>query len=69
MEGYDHRDKLIAAVDSDLGGCADSNKSTTGLVVWMNGGPVAWRSRKQGTMSVATLEAEMKGASTLGMCV
>jgi hypothetical protein len=67
MEGYDHRDKLIAAVDSDLGGCADSNKSTTGLVVWMNGGPVAWRSRKQGTMSVATLEAEMKGASTLGM--
>ena len=67
MEGYDHRDKLIAAVDSDLGGCVDSNKSTTGLVVWMNGGPVAWRSKRQGTQSTATLEAEMKAASTVGM--
>jgi len=67
MEGYDHRDKLIAAVDSDLGGCKDSNKSTGGYVVWMNGGPVAYRSRKSGTQSVATLEAEMKAASQVGM--
>ena len=28
--GYDRRDKLIASVDSDLGGCEDTSRSTTG---------------------------------------
>jgi hypothetical protein len=38
--GYDRWDKLIASVDSDLGGCSDSQKSTSGLVVFLNGGHV-----------------------------
>lgn len=61
--GYDHRDKLIAAVDSDLGGCNDSQKSTAGVLVMLNGGAISWRSKLMSTNSTATLEAEMKAAA------
>ena len=63
----DRRDKLIASVDSDLGGCVDTHKSTSGLVVFLNGGPISWKSKKQSTNSTATLEAEMKAAALVGM--
>jgi len=65
--GYDRRDKLIASVDSDLGGCVETQKSTTGLVILLNGGPISWKSKKQSTNSTATLEAEMKAAALVGM--
>jgi len=65
--GYDRRDKLIASVDSDLGGCVETQKSTTGLVIFLNCGPISWKSRKQSTNSTATLEAEMKAAALAGM--
>ena len=55
LRGYDHRDKLIAAVDSDLGGCQDSQKSTAGVLVMLNGGAISWKSRKMSTVSTATL--------------
>jgi hypothetical protein len=35
--------------------------------VFSNGGPISWKSRKQQTESTATLEAEMKAASHVGM--
>ena len=66
-DGYDLRDKLVASVDADLGGCVETDKSTTGIVVFINCGPVSWKSRKQGTNSTATLEAEMKAAALMGM--
>ena len=65
--GYDRRDKLIASVDSDLGRCVETQKSTTGLVIFLNGGPISWKSKKQSTNSTATLEAEMKAAALVGM--
>ena len=65
--GYDHRDRLVAAVDADLGGCNDSHKSTTGVVVWLNGGAISWRSKKQSTVSTSTTEAEMKAAAAGSM--
>ena len=67
MEGYDHRDRLIGSVDSDLGGCLDTEKSTSGHVVWMNGGAVAWKSKRQGTCSTSTTEAECKAAVVVSM--
>jgi hypothetical protein len=67
MDGYDHRNKLIAGVDSDLGGCKDTQKSTSGVVVMLNGGAVWWKSRRQTTLSTATLEAECKAAVIAGM--
>ena len=33
----------------------------------LNGGPISWKSKKQSTVSTATLEAEMKAAALVGM--
>ena len=38
IDGYDITNKLIGTVDSDLGGCKDTDKSTSGLVLMLNGG-------------------------------
>jgi hypothetical protein len=62
-----NKNKLIASVDSDLGGCGIDQKSTSGFVVMVNGGAVAWKARKQSTVSTATMEAEMKAADLCGM--
>ena len=64
-DGYDLRDKLVASVDADLGGFVETDKSTIGIVVFLNCGPISWKSRKQETNSTATLEAEMKAAAFL----
>ena len=49
-DGYDLRDKLVASVDADLGGCVETDKSTIGIVVFLNCGPISWKSRKQETV-------------------
>ena len=49
--GYDTRDKLIASVDADLGGCLDTNKSTSEIVVMLNGGAISWRSKRMQVVS------------------
>ena len=59
-QGYPHANRVIAMVDSDLGGCLDTNKSTTGYIIMLNGGPLVWKSRRQTTVAEATTEAEMK---------
>jgi hypothetical protein len=61
-QGYDRTDKLIASVDADLGGCKDTEKSTTGMVVWLNGGAISWKAKRQSTVSSSTTESEMKAA-------
>ena len=65
-EGYDVSNKISGAVDSDLGGCKDTEKSTTGLVLMLNGGAVLWRSTRQSTVSTGTAEAECKAAGFAG---
>jgi hypothetical protein len=57
-KGYDHKDRLIAAVDADLGGCKDSQKSTSGSVVWLNGGAISWKAKKQSVVACSTTQAE-----------
>ena len=64
--GYDITNKLIGTVDSDLGGCKDSEKSTSGIVLMLNGGPIMWRSTRQSTVSTGTAEAECKAAGFAG---
>ena len=64
--GYDISNKIIGAVDSDLGGCKDSEKSTSGLVLMLNGGAVLWRSTRQTTASTGTAKAECKAAGFAG---
>ena len=63
---YPLRNKLWGMVDSDLGGCKDTEKSTSGLILMLNGGPVVWRSTRQTTASTGTTEAESKAATFIG---
>lgn len=49
VEGY---------VDADYAGDADTRESTTGFVYFLNGGPISWASKKQGTVASSTVEAE-----------
>ena len=64
--GYDITNKLIGTVDSDLGGCKDSEKSTSGIVLMLNGGPIMWRSTRQSAVSTGTAEAECKATGFAG---
>ena len=49
---------LNAYCDADYGGDLDDKKSRSGFVITLNGGPVAWGSRKQGATAASTTEAE-----------
>jgi len=48
-----------AYVDADYGGDADTRRSTSGMVVMMNDGPICWQSRLQKLCAQSTAEAEI----------
>jgi hypothetical protein len=50
-------------VDSDLGGCLDTYRSTSGYVFFMAGAPVSWSSKRQGSVALSTTESEYIGLS------
>lgn len=56
--GHDIGQKLEGYVDSDYAGDVTDRKSTYGSVFMLYGGPVAWTSRKQQSVSTSTTEAE-----------
>lgn len=60
---YDSDTELVGYSDSDFAGDLDSRKSNTGYLFLMNGGPVTWASRKQGTVALSTTESEYMAAS------
>lgn len=45
--------------DADWGGCADTRRSTTGYLFKVWGGLVAWKSKRQPTVALSTMEAEL----------
>ena len=47
-----------AFVDADYGGCCDTQRSTSGFIFTMAGGPVTWSSKHQATVALSTVEAE-----------
>ena len=49
---------LTGHCDSDWGGDEHENRSTSGYVFQLNGGPVAWSSRLQKTSALSVTEAE-----------
>jgi hypothetical protein len=61
LQSYDHRHKLIMAYDADFDHAG--SKACSGVVVLMNGAAVAWKVRKQTTVSNTTAEAEVKSCS------
>ena len=54
---------LECYVDSDWGGCKDTRRSTSGLVVYLHGSAVNWSSRRQQTVSASSMEAEYIAAA------
>ena len=61
MRPYNHRNKLIMAFDADFS--HEGRKACSGVVVMMNGAAIAWKVRKQTTVSNNTAEAEVKSCS------
>lgn len=52
-------DKLDVYTDSDLG----EERSTTGYICILNGGPVAWASKKQNSVALSSAESEFVAAT------
>lgn len=48
----------VTYVDTDLGKCADSGRSTMGILTKMAGAPTFWMSKRQDAVSLSTVEAE-----------
>ena len=49
---------LVIYVDSDWATSVDDRKSTTGYIVFLNGSPLTWTSKKQSIVSLSSMEAE-----------
>jgi hypothetical protein len=50
---------LVGYVDADWGTCKDTRRSQSGFIAIMNGGPIAWTSRKQPIVAMSTMESEL----------
>jgi hypothetical protein len=55
--------KLLGYSDSDLAGDVNDRKSTSGLIFFLVGGPVAWQSVKQKVVALSSCEAEYIAAA------
>jgi len=54
----DEKNRLVAFSDSDYASCVNTRKSTSGVILIINGGPVVWSSRKQSVVATSTTDAE-----------
>jgi len=53
-------------VDADWAGGTDIRRSHLGYILMMNGGPISWKSWRQGNLSLSTTESEFVAASQAG---
>jgi hypothetical protein len=61
---YDKDSKnLQAYTDSDWAGDIDDRRSCSGNVLTLAGGPISWKSNKQASVSLSTMEAEYAALS------
>lgn len=57
---------LQGCIDADWGGCPDTRRSTSGYLMRVWNSLVAWKSKRQPTVSLSTMEAElMSGADAV----
>lgn len=61
--GWESSGQLAAYSDADFAGNVDDRRSTSGCVLLLNGGQVAWGSRRQRCTALSTTEAEYVSAS------
>jgi hypothetical protein len=55
--------RLLGYSDSDLAGDVNDRKSTSGLIFFLAGGPIAWQSAKQRVVALSSCEAEYIAAA------
>ena len=55
--------QLTAFCDSDWAANVDDRRSVTGYVMTLCGGAISWKSKKQSTVALSTVEAEYMAAS------
>lgn len=60
-----NKECLKAYTDSDWAGDIDDRKSCTGNVATLAGGPISWKSRKQTSVALSTMEAEYVALSEI----
>jgi hypothetical protein len=58
--------KLSGWVDSDFASDVDTRKSMTDYLMSLNGGPISWKSPRQGGVTLSSSEAEFVAASQAG---
>ncbi|KAK3147062.1 hypothetical protein QOZ80_3BG0277590 [Eleusine coracana subsp. coracana] len=56
--GGDIELQLVGYSDSDMAGDVDDRKSTSGIIYFLGGSPVAWQSQKQRVVALSSCEAE-----------
>ena len=54
---------LLAYSDADFAANLDDRRSTTGVLLMLNGGPVSWKSQRQSCVSLSTTESEYVAAA------
>ena len=60
----DKNTKIEVFCDADWAGDHDDRKSTTGIIIKLNGCPIVWLSKKQSIVALSTAEAEYIAIST-----
>ncbi len=58
-EGLTNGLQFIKYCDSDFADDKESSKSTYGYVFKFTGGPISWKSKRESTIALSTLEAEI----------
>lgn len=53
------KNEIAAYVDADFGSDRDTSKSTSGQVVMLHGGPIAYSAKRQPIIAMSTMEAEL----------
>ena len=66
MKSHEKPNVLWGWVDADWDNDTDTRRSHTGYILMMNVGPISWKSRRQGNMSLSASEAEFVAASQAG---
>ena len=57
------QNRLFLFTDATWADCEDSRKSTTGMVLQLNGGPVSWKSKRQPIIAQSSCESEIIAAT------
>ncbi|MGH7239999.1 MAG: Ty1/Copia family ribonuclease HI, partial [Candidatus Saccharimonadales bacterium] len=61
--GYSAAPQLIGYCDADWASNVDDRRSTTGYVFMLAGGAISWKTKKQPTVALSSVEAEYMAAT------